>query len=107
MDRAIAAGESTVKLDIAFHRAIAQATGNRHFLGLFNYLGEVLVPRARVPTHQFDATTLQDYLRKISAEHHQIVAAITAGDSDAARAALRMHLGGSRDRLAQGARARV
>jgi GntR family transcriptional regulator, transcriptional repressor for pyruvate dehydrogenase complex len=107
MDRAIAAGESTVELDIAFHRAIAQATGNRHFLGLFNYLGEVLVPRARVPTHQFDATTLQDYLRKISAEHHQIVAAIAAGDSDAARAALRMHLGGSRDRLAQGARARV
>jgi DNA-binding FadR family transcriptional regulator len=107
MDRAIEAGESTVELDIAFHRAIAQATGNRHFLGLFNYLGEVLVPRARVPTHQFDATTLQDYLRRISAEHHQIVDAIAAGDSDGARAALRIHLGGSRDRLAQGARARA
>ena len=107
MDRAIAAGENTVDLDIAFHRAIAQATGNRHFLGLFNYLGEVLVPRARVPAHQYDATTLQDYLRRISGEHHQIVAAIAAGDSDAARAALRMHLGGSRDRLAQGARARA
>jgi DNA-binding FadR family transcriptional regulator len=107
MDRAIAAGENTVALDIAFHRAIAQATGNRHFLGLFNYLGEVLVPRARVPTHQYDATTLQDYLRRISGEHHQIVAAIAAGDSDAARAALRMHLGGSRDRLAQAARTRA
>lgn len=107
MDRAIAAGESTVDLDIAFHRAIALATGNRHFLGLFNYLGEVLVPRARVPTHQYDAATLQDYLRRISGEHHQIVAAIANGDSDAARAALRIHLGGSRDRLAQGARARA
>ena len=107
MDRAIGAGEATVDLDIAFHRAIAQATGNRHFLGLFNYLGEVLVPRARVPTHQYDATTLQDYLRRISGEHRQIVDAIAAGDSDAARAALRMHLGGSRDRLAQGARARA
>lgn len=105
MDVAIAAGEPTVSLDIAFHRAIAQATGNRHFLGLFNYLGEVLVPRARVPTHQYDAATLQDYMRRISAEHHQIVAAIAAGDSDGARAALRIHLGGSRDRLAQGARA--
>ncbi|MFQ8433882.1 FadR/GntR family transcriptional regulator [Amaricoccus sp. W119] len=105
MDAAIEAGRSTVDLDIAFHRAIAQATGNRHFLGLFNYLGEVLVPRARVPTHQYDATTLQEYLRRISAEHHQIVAAIAAGDSDAARAALRIHLGGSRDRLAQVARA--
>ena len=107
MDAAIAAGEDTVGLDIAFHRAIAQATGNRHFLGLFNYLGEVLVPRARVPTHRFDAKTLQEYLRQISGEHHQIVAAIAAGDSDGARAALRMHLGGSRDRLAQGARARA
>jgi DNA-binding FadR family transcriptional regulator len=107
MDRAVEAGEPTVDLDIAFHRAIAQATGNRHFLGLFNYLGEVLVPRARVPTHEYDAATLQDYLRRISGEHHQIVAAIEDGDSDAARAALRMHLGGSRDRLAQKARARV
>jgi DNA-binding FadR family transcriptional regulator len=106
MDRAIASGDSTVELDIAFHRAIALATGNRHFLGLFNYLGEVLVPRARVPTHQFDAATLQDYLQRISGEHHQIVAAIASGDSDAARAALRIHLGGSRDRLAQAARAR-
>ncbi len=107
MDRAIEAGEPTVDLDIAFHRAIAQATGNRHFLGLFNYLGEVLVPRARVPTHEYDAKTLQDYMRRISGEHHQIVAAIANGDSDAARAALRMHLGGSRDRLAQRARLRT
>ena len=107
MDAAIEAGADTVGLDIAFHRAIAQATGNRHFLGLFNYLGEVLVPRARIPTHRYDAKTLQEYLRRISGEHQQIVAAIAAGDSDGARAALRMHLGGSRDRLAQGARART
>lgn len=107
MDRAIERGESTVDLDIDFHRAIALATGNRHFLGLFNYLGEVLVPRARVPTHQFDAATLQDYLRRISGEHHEIVVAIEAGDSDAARAALRTHLGGSRDRLAQVTSART
>ena len=107
MDLAIEAGEETVGLDIAFHRAIAQATGNRHFLGLFNYLGEVLVPRARVPTHHYDAKTLREYLGRISAEHHQIVSAIAVGDSDGARAALRMHLGGSRDRLAQGARTRA
>ena len=55
----------------------------------------------------FDAKTLQEYLRRISGEHHQIVAAIAAGDSDGARAALRMHLGGSRDRLAQAARTRA
>ena len=106
MDAAIEAGEETVDLDIAFHRAIAQATGNRHFVGLFNYLGEVLVPRARVSDapvrrHRRCRTTCA----RISGEHHQIVEAIAAGDSDAARAALRMHLGGSRDRLAARLRA--
>ena len=48
MDAALAQGEETVALDIAFHRAIAEATGNRHFVGLFNYLGEVLMTRARL-----------------------------------------------------------
>ena len=58
-------------------------------------------------THQHDAATLQDYLRRISDEHHQIVAAIETGDSDAARTALRIHLGGSPDRLVQATRARA
>ena len=45
---ALLKGEETVALDIAFHRSIAEATGNRHFVGLFNYLGEVLMTRARL-----------------------------------------------------------
>ena len=67
MDAALAAGEETVALDIAFHRAIAEATGNRHFLGLFNYLGEVLMTRARLSVsgascrRVHDAKTLQEY----------------------------------------------
>ena len=112
MDAALARGEETVGLDIAFHRAIAQATGNRHFLGLFNYLGEVLVPRARLSVSgaqlsrtPYDAKTLGEFQARISSEHRQIVEAIAAGDSDGARAALRMHLGGSRDRLAARIRA--
>ena len=48
MDAALLKGEETVALDIAFHRSIAEATGNRHFVGLFNYLGEVLMTRARL-----------------------------------------------------------
>lgn len=103
-DMASEAGQDTVQLDIDFHRSISLATGNRHFLGLFNYLGEVLVPRARIQTHRYDAKTLRDYLLRIGGEHRQIVAAIEAQDGDAARAAMRMHLGGSRDRLAQGVR---
>ena len=110
--RGARAGEETVALDIAFHRAIAQATGNRHFLGLFNYLGEVLMTRARLSVSgaqlsrtPYDAKTLGEFQARISSDHRQIVEAIAAGDSDGARAALRMHLGGSRDRLAARIRA--
>ena len=112
MDAALARGEETVALDIAFHRAIAEATGNRHFVGLFNYLGEVLMTRARLSVSgaqlsrtPYDAKTLGEFQARISSDHRMIVEAIAAGDSDGARAALRMHLGGSRDRLAARIRA--
>ncbi len=112
MDAALARGEETVALDIAFHRAIAEATGNRHFVGLFSYLGEVLMTRARLSVSgaqmsrtPYDAATLREFQARISSDHRMIVEAIAAGDSDGARAALRMHLGGSRDRLAARIRA--
>ena len=112
MDAALAQGEETVALDIAFHRAIAEATGNRHFVGLFSYLGEVLMTRARLSVSgaqlsrtPYDPKTLGEFQARISSDHRRIVEAIAAGDSDGARAALRMHLGGSRDRLAARIRA--
>jgi DNA-binding FadR family transcriptional regulator len=112
MDAALARGEETTSLDLAFHRAIAEATGNRHFVGLFNYLGEVLMTRARLSisgaqmtNRPFDPEKLREFQARISSDHRMIVEAIAAGDSDGARAALRMHLGGSRDRLAARIRA--
>jgi GntR family transcriptional repressor for pyruvate dehydrogenase complex len=112
MDAALARGEETVALDIAFHASIAEATGNRHFVGLFNYLGEVLMTRARLSISgaqlsrtPYDAQTLGAFQARISSDHRRIVEAIADGDSDGARAALRMHLGGSRDRLAARIRA--
>jgi DNA-binding FadR family transcriptional regulator len=112
MDAALERGEETVALDLAFHRAIAEATGNRHFVGLFNYLGEVLMTRARlsvsgaqVSNRPYDSDKLREFQARISSDHRMIVEAIAAGDSDGARAALRMHLGGSRDRLAARIRA--
>lgn len=113
MDAALAAGEETVGLDLAFHRTIAEATGNRHFLGLFNYLGEVLMTRARLSVsgaqlsnRPYDPDKLREFQARISSDHRRIVEAIAAGDGDGARAALRTHLGGSRDRLAQRVRVR-
>ena len=48
MDAAIDAGERRSSSTSPSTARSPQATGNRHFLGLFNYLGEVLVPRARL-----------------------------------------------------------
>ena len=112
MDAALARGEETTSLDLAFHRAIAEATVNRHFVGLFNYLGEVLMTRARLSVsgaqmtnRPYDPEKLRVFQARISSDHRMIVDAIAAGDSDGARAALRMLLGGSRDRLAARIRA--
>jgi GntR family transcriptional repressor for pyruvate dehydrogenase complex len=82
MDAALLKGEETVALDIAFHRSIAEATGNRHFVGLFNYLGEVLMTRARLSvsgaqlsTNPPDSKTLGEFQARISSDHRMIVEA--------------------------------
>lgn len=91
--------EDTVEADLAFHRAVARGTHNEHFLKIFNYLGEVLIPRTRLATHKFDAAQPMQYMARIGAEHRRILSAIEASDPDGARAGMRMHLGGSRERL--------
>jgi DNA-binding FadR family transcriptional regulator len=105
MRRAIESGSDSVQADLAFHRAIAQATRNQHFLQIFNYLGEMLIPRTRLKTHLVDASSQQAYLSRVSLEHEQIVLAIRDQDTDSARAAMRLHLSSSRNRLLQTRRA--
>jgi GntR family transcriptional regulator, transcriptional repressor for pyruvate dehydrogenase complex len=97
---AVANGEDAVQADIDFHRSIADASGNDHFLKLFNYLGELLIPRAKLQAARIQQPS-RDYLDRIQREHEQIFYAIEQGDSEAARAALRMHLSRSKQRLEQ------
>jgi GntR family transcriptional repressor for pyruvate dehydrogenase complex len=99
LERCIDEGRDAIAADLAFHRTIAEATGNRHFTNLFNYLGALVIPRTRVQTFQLFPTSPQDYLKRINAEHRMILDAITRSDADAARAAMRLHLTGSRERL--------
>ena len=104
MGDAIAAGSDAIQPDIAFHRAVATASSNLHFLKLFNYLGELSVPRARVNTSALAQNSRQDYLNRINAEHRSVFEAIETGDPDAARGAMRLHLIGSKERLLAGAK---
>ncbi len=104
MSAAILAGEDAIQSDIAFHRAVATATGNLHFLKLFNYLGELSVPRARLNTFAIAHENREDYLTRVNTEHRRVYEAIDAGDSEGARSAMRLHLIGSKERLLAGSK---
>lgn len=103
MGSAISKGEDSVQADLAFHRAIAEAAGNPHFLKLFNYLGELLIPRTKLKTFALTGQSRQDYLDRVNREHGQVYAAIDQGDAEGARDAMRLHLIGSKERLQQSA----
>jgi len=78
---------------------VALATGNRHFADLMNYLGTMIIPRARVNTPSSAPEGRLAYLKRVHGEHESIFSAIRNQDSDAARAAMRTHLSNSKDRL--------
>ena len=85
--------------DFQFHMEIARATGNQHFADLMTYLGSMIIPRTHVNTPQTAPEGRLAYLQRVNAEHESIFVAIRDQDSDAARAAMRTHLGNSRERL--------
>lgn len=99
MSDAVENAGDTVEPDLAFHRTIADATGNPHFSHLFSYLGALLIPRTRVDTFHFAPEDRQSYLHRVNREHQVIFQAIERRDVDAACSAMRMHLSNSRDRL--------
>lgn len=99
MKAAIAQDSEALEPDLGFHRAIATATGNVHFVNLFSYLGELVIPRSRLQTFKLDGMSRTEYLERVHGEHQQIASAVIRGDAEAARAAMRLHLADSRERL--------
>jgi DNA-binding FadR family transcriptional regulator len=97
--RQVAQSKDAVQADFRFHLAIAQATTNRHFADLIRYLGTMLFPRTRVNSAQLAGQKRASYLMRVNREHERIYEAIERGQPDAARAAMRLHLENSRERL--------
>lgn len=97
-DRNVGTGGDTVAPDFRFHVQIAQSTGNPYFADIMRHLGTTLIPRARI-----SAIRVQDgggaYLSRVNREHEEIYAAIARRDPESARAAMRIHLTNSRERL--------
>jgi GntR family transcriptional repressor for pyruvate dehydrogenase complex len=91
------AGKDGVDADIKFHRSIAEATGNPHFLALIEFLFNFLTGATRV-TRSYEATKAM-LSRQVMEEHQRIVDAISRCDPEAARLAARQHMEGATRRL--------
>lgn len=79
------------KADFGFHRTIADASGNSYIAELIDYLGPLIIPRLRL-RFSFDVSARVPKLEQSIEEHWRIVAAISAGDAEKARAEMRAHL---------------
>ncbi|MCD1145246.1 FCD domain-containing protein [Kocuria sp. LUK] len=82
--------------DFAFHRTVAEASGNPYFVDALRELGPAMIA---MPPQRLDAGGAGDRTARVEAEHRAVLAAVRAGDPLAAAAAMRLHLTESRWRL--------
>jgi len=92
-------GSDSVAADLQFHIALAQATGNRYFVDILTQMGTALIPRNRIDSAGIAKADPKAYVSLVNLEHESILEAITRRDAESARAAMRMHLSNSRERL--------
>ncbi|MBL8323791.1 MAG: FadR family transcriptional regulator [Rubrivivax sp.] len=100
IDTAMASGHDGVAEDMAFHRAIGEATGNPQFGRLLAFLEQYLREAMRVT--KGNEARREDFMRQVREEHRAIVEAIEARDVAKARAAAVNHLFNGEERLVQG-----
>jgi GntR family transcriptional repressor for pyruvate dehydrogenase complex len=98
-DADVEAERSSIAADFHFHLQIALATGNRYFENVFRHLGTRTIPRTRLDTTRITPEPSPSYLHRNNLEHQAIFDGIVRKDPEAARAAMRMHLSNSRERL--------
>lgn len=99
IDRAVRAGRDGVAEDVAFHREIANATGNPYFLKTLTFLNQYL--EAGTIVTRANEALREDFMRQVREEHAAIADAIRAADPAAARDAAQTHLINAARRLAE------
>lgn len=90
-------GRPTIEVDFDLHLAVADATNNPRFVEFLRIMGEGMIPRSALREPNAERTS-GEYLQRLVEEHGRIVAAISNGDVDDAREAMRVHLSGSQQR---------
>lgn len=101
LDRDLEAGRDAKELDLELHVVIAEASGNHYYGEALRRLGTAAIPRTRIDTARLSAQPAGAYLHRVNYEHHGIFDAIARKDPEAARAAMRLHLANSMQRLRQ------
>ena len=89
IDSATDAGRLGVDEDLAFHRAIGEATGNPQFVRLLGIL-EAYLRDARTVTKGYESMR-EDFMDEVRREHRAIYDAVAAHDDKAARRAATQH----------------
>jgi len=89
IDAATDRGELGVEQDLAFHRAIGEATGNPQFVRLLGIL-EAYLRDAMTVTKGYESMRA-DFMEQVRREHRAIFDAVAAGDDKAARRAATQH----------------
>ena len=90
---------NVVASDFRFHYQIALATRNRYFTDIMSHFGPGILPRTRLNSALLAHSDPEQYQARLIREHEDIYEAIACRDADAARAAMRLHLTNSRERL--------
>lgn len=90
IDAASATGDDGVAADMEFHRSIVRATGNPHFIALWDFLGQVL--KGTIATSRAWEGRHESTRNQVRDEHQAMYAAIARRDGEAARAAARRHM---------------
>jgi GntR family transcriptional repressor for pyruvate dehydrogenase complex len=100
IDEAVAAGRDGVEEDLAFHRAVADASGNPQFTRLLGFLEQYLLDFMRVT--RANEARREDFTDQVRAEHRALMEAIAARDEAAARRAATQHMVQAAHRLEAG-----
>lgn len=99
IEQAAWTGGDSAAADLQFHVCVARATGNRYFVDILTQMGAALIPRHRINSASIAHTDPKAYAELVNREHESIFEAIERHDPEGARAAMRMHLSSSRERL--------
>lgn len=95
---AMALDQSAVGEDFAFHRAIAEASGNPRFAQFLEYLGHLIIPRWTLRESE-RREERSAYLAILLEEHEALLGAIAKRNVAGAREAARLHLTNGRERM--------